>query len=206
MKKWIPYVVAVLVAVVIAAVMFLSPTTAEPTPSADAPAAKATTTTTSTGSSKKQVKSVFKDDQGNPLMMDVPTGEAPPPGTLRPMSESELANQARRERPFNKHFARVGAFWNITARLVGPHDAEVSKEAQEMARYLRDQSRLSDEELAVSDVLQKELALEQKIRALGIQDDNLSKALDYINNSANSVIQGGDPAAVPKPDLDLGDK
>ena len=51
----------------------------------------------------------------------------------------------------------------------------------------------------VSGSLEKELQLEKKIRTLAIDNPELTQILDYINSSANTVIQGGDPTAIPKP-------
>lgn len=205
MKRWLPYVVALVVGVGLVVAFLLAPTESEGARRSAKPAAtQATDEPQARGvTSTKKVKTVFKDAEGNPIEAVVPdVTDPPPPGTLRPLNEAEIAHQERLKRPFNVHFAHVHAFWNLAARYVGPHDPALMKECQDMGRFLLDQSRLGMDELNTEEAIRAELALEQKLRAAGIDDPKLGMVLDYINSSASTVLQGGDPAGVPKPDLD----
>lgn len=202
MKRWLPYVVAAVVGIGLVVGFLLAPT--ESGKSAKKAKGKETTAQgVEAGTAPtKTVKTVFKDAEGNPIEATVPdVSNPPPPGTLRPLNQGEIEHQERMKRPFNVHYAHVQAFWNLAARYVGPHDPALMKECQEMSRYLLDQSRLGLDELNAEEAIRNELALEQKIRAAGIDDPKLTMVLDYINNSASTVLQGGDPAAVPKPEL-----
>ena len=203
MKKWLPYIIAALLGLGVAVAMFL--------PNTDTTAPKATTSGKSTF-----VKKIDKDgmtmktvpEGGDPnapsaaerASADRAAGIMPPePGTLRPQNAGELAHAERTARSFNKHYMAVAVYWNRLGPLVGATDPAVAKECTAMDLYLRDQSKLGDDDLNVTDVLTKELQLEKKVRTLGIQDANLTAILDYINTSANTTLQGGDPTTIPKP-------
>lgn len=203
MKKWIPYIIAAVLGVGVAVVMFL-PDTSSSKSKADKPA-KSTVITKidKDGMSMKRVP-----EGGDPsapsdadrIAANRANGVLPAePGTLRPLNEGEIAHAARTARSFNKHYVGVAVYWNRLGPLVGGTDPALAKECAQMDLYLRDQSKLSDDELNATDVITKELQLEKKVRTLGIDNPDLTAILDYINNSANTTLQGGDPTTITKP-------
>lgn len=196
MKKWLPYLIAVVIGVGVAALMFMPPASTSK-PAADA-AERSTSATKKTSSSRPDgpmADLAPKDpDRASPE-------PPPPPGTIRPMNEAEIKQQARESRPLNAHTNRVQTWWQMAAKDLTAVDPELATEARAMMTFVREQSRLNDDEVNVDDVIKQELDLERKIRARGDNSPRLTAILDYINSSANSVIQGGDPAAVVKPEL-----
>ncbi|MSP54591.1 MAG: hypothetical protein EXR69_03155 [Myxococcales bacterium] len=200
MKKWLPYIVAAVLGVGVAVLMFL-PDTSTGNKSSSDPAEKPRMVT-------KVVDGKMTMNGGTPdapsdaerISADRAKGVlAPEPGSLRPLNEGELARADRAARPFNKHYKLVAPFWSIMGTMVGPTDPEVARECAAMDLYLRDQSKLADDDLNAEEALQNELALEKKVRTLGIANDKLNSYLDYINNSAHTTIQGGDPSTIVKP-------
>lgn len=193
MKKWLPYVVAIGIGLAVAALMFL-PGTGTP-PAADAPTPEPEATTRPSRTTGPMSQLAAKDpEKASPE-------PPPPPGTIRPMNDAEIKQQAREARPFNAHTNRVQTWWQMAAKDLSSVDPDLSKEARDMMTFVREQSRLNDDEVNIDAVIQQELDLERKIRARGDNSARLTAILDYINSSANSVIQGGDPAAIPKPTL-----
>ena len=200
MKKWIPYIVAAVLGLGVAVLMFL-PDTSTGKKASDDPAEKP-------GIVTKVVDGKMTMNGGTP---DAPSDAeriaasrasgvlAPEPGSLRPLNEGEIARNERAARPFNKHYKLVAPFWSIMGTMVGATDPEVAKECAAMDLYLRDQSKLGDDDLNAEEALRNELALEKTVRTLGLDDDKLTSYLDYINNSANTTIQGGDPTLIVKP-------
>lgn len=199
MKKWIPYIVAAVLGIGVAVVMFMPETSTGK--KSDAPAEKPhIVTKVENGHMTMNGGTPDNPSDAERIAADREKGIVPPaPGELRPLNEGELAHQARNARPFNQHYRLVAPYWSVMASLVGPTSPEVAKECSSMDLYLRDQSKLGDEDLNIDEVLRNELALEKKVRTLGIADEKLTSYLDYINNSANTTIQGGDPTAIVKP-------
>ncbi len=199
MKKWIPYIVAAFLGLGVAALMFMPDTATE------APKPKSTKPVTTVTKEKTTIQQVHDGDPDAQTITERVAAERaggilpPEPGTLRPLNEGEIALAARKARPFNKHYLGVAPFWNRLGPLVGPTDMAVAKECAAMELYLRDQSKLESEDLNIDEVLNQELALEKKIRTLGIDNPELTEILDYINNSAHTTIQGGDPSTITRP-------
>ncbi len=195
MKKWLPYVLAVVVGVGVAALMFLpstsTPLDGSPEGTVAASGARTSTRTTNGPMADLAPKDPLKASPEPP----------PPPGTIRPMNEAEVLQQARESRPLNAHTNRVQTWWQMAAKDLTSVDPDLAKEARAMMTFVREQSRLNDDEVNVDDVIKQELDLERKIRARGDNSPRLSAILDYINSSANSVLQGGDPTLVVKPEL-----
>lgn len=203
MKKWLPYIVAAVLGVGVAVVAFGPGLSSSPKPKAEttvAPEKKKTRTAVNMGSDGFDL--VRTEEEAKTPAEVVADGKAnppPPPGTLRPMNAAEIAHKARLDRPFNQHYAYVASFWNHTARLVGGTNPELMREASAMARYMRDQGNLDGEELDVNAAIAKERALVEKIRAAGIESPVLDGVLDYIDESAQAVLDGKDPTTVLKP-------
>jgi len=200
MKKWLPYLVAAVLGVGVAVIMFM-PETSTSKAKGEKPA-KATTVTKidKDGMSMKRVP-----EDGDPaapsraeqILADRAAGIAPPPpGPLTPTDQARLDKASR---SFNKHYTSVAVYWNRLGPLVSAADPAVAKECQQMDLYLRDQSKLATDDLNVTDVLTKELQLEKKVRTLNIDNPDLTAMLDYINNSANTTLQGGDPSTITRP-------
>ncbi|MFN7145472.1 MAG: hypothetical protein ACK4YP_16985 [Myxococcota bacterium] len=203
MKKWLPYIVAAVLGVGVAVVAFGPGMSTSPKPKAE---------TTAPPAEKKVRTAVNMGDDGFDLVREegevktpaevveeAKANPPPPPGTLRPQNAAEIAHSARLERPFNKHYAYVASFWNHTARLVGGTHPDLMREASAMSRYMRDQGNLDGEELDVNAAIAKEKALVEKIRAAGIESPELDGVLDYIDESAQAVLDGKDPTTVLKP-------
>lgn len=191
MKKWLPYLLAAAVGIGVAVLMFLP----EEAPvgsgkvSTEAPAAQP-------GAGEAPMADLAPSDPSS-YRPDRP----PPPGTIRPMNEAEVRQQTREARPFNAHTNRVQTWWQLASRELYSNNPELATEARDMMTFVREQSRLDDGDVDIAAVVAKELALERKIRESGAVGTRLGLILDYINSSANTVIQGGDPAAIPRPEL-----
>jgi hypothetical protein len=194
MKKWLPYLIAAAVGVAIAVFMFM-PTTS--TPKKEEVAREPTVSRTTTTSSGEPMSAIEKLEARDPAKAS--PEPPPPPGTLRPMNQAEIEQQAREARPFNAHTNRVQSYWLQASKELSAVDADLAREAQGMMMYVREQSRLNDSELTLEEVIAKELALEKKIRERGFDNTKLTGILDYINSSANAVIQNGDPTKIPTP-------
>ena len=194
MKKWLPYIVASVLGLAAAGLMFIPETATKP-----AEVSVATTGAEKSKMFRKSSPEGFKMWEGKEG--DDPNVSPPPrpPGTPNELSPGQIAQAERRARPFNQHYTAVAPLWNQIAPMIGPTDMSVAKQCSEMELFLLDQSKLSSEDMDVAGSLEKELQLEKKIRTLAIQNPELTAVLDYINNSANTVIQGGDPTTIPKP-------
>lgn len=200
MKKWLPYLVAAVLGVGVAVIMFM-PETSTSKAKGEKPA-KSTTVTKidKDGMSMKRVPEggdPTAPSRAEQILADRAAGIAPPPpGPLTPTDQARLDKASR---SFNKHYTSVAVYWNRLGPLVSAADPAVAKECQQMDLYLRDQSKLATDELNVTDVLTKELQLEKKVRTLNIDNPDLTAMLDYINNSANTTLQGGDPSTITRP-------
>lgn len=200
MKKWLPYIVAAVLGVGVAVIMFM-PETSTSKVKTDKPA-KATTVTKidKDGMTMKRVPEgadPAAPSRAEQILADRAAGIAPPPpGPLTPTDQARLDKASR---SFNKHYTAVAVYWNRLGPLVSAADPAVAKECQQMDLYLRDQSKLATDDLNVTDVITKELQLEKKVRTLGIDNPDLTAMLDYINNSANTTLQGGDPSTITRP-------
>lgn len=202
MKKWLPYLVAAVLGIGVAFVAF-NPGGKEEAPAASEkePKKKKTVRTSvdmgadgfdlaRTEDEAKTPAEVVAEGRANPL---------PPPGTLRPLNESEIKHQARLARPYNQRYAYVAAFWNRSAQLIGPTDMELARECSEMARYMRDQGNLDDRDLDVGAAFDKERALVAKLRAADPGNTELDGVLGYIEETMAAVVAGEDPTKVVKP-------
>lgn len=198
MKKWLPYIVAAVLGVGVAALMFMPETSTGSKTTEVEPTAKVSRTIDDKGMTMKRVQD-GQDPSLPPAAVAAAADGSPAPGTLRPLSPGEIAHQERRERPFNQHYMAVAPYWNKIAPMIGPTNMAFAKECSQMELYLRDQSKLVSDELDVNGTIEKEKQLEKKIRSLGIQNDELNSILDYIHLSADTVIQGGDPTSIARP-------
>ena len=194
MKKWLPYVIAAVLGLAAAVLMFMPETATKP--SSTAAGANSTSKSKMIRKSTPEGFKMWEGKEGDDPNV-VPA--ARPPGTPNELSPGQVAQAERRARPFNQHYLAVAPYWNKIAPMIGPTDMNVAKQCSEMELFLLDHSKLSSEDMDVSGSLEKELQLEKKIRTLAIDNPELTQILDYINNSANTVIQGGDPTAIPKP-------
>lgn len=195
MKKWLPYLLAVVLGLGVAVLAF-GPGMSTPKKAKGDRHKKIAEQVTSPMEGEERGLSRSRDGKDD----EVEVGkEIPPDGTLRPMNKSEIEQAAKLERPLNQHFAYVSAFWNRATQLSGPPGSELSRECSAMNRYLRDQSNLGDTALDVNAVLTKELELVAKVREQAPQNEELTGVLDYIQASAEAVRDGKDPTAVPKP-------
>ncbi len=200
LKKWLPYIVAAVLGIGVAVLMFMPDTATAPKKAADKPAGRPTI-------AAKVENGLTLNGGDGPTQSDAQrilaerlAGTPPPdPSTLRPQNAGELAHAERSARPFNVHYKLVAADWSSMAALVAPTSPDLAKECSAMDLYLRDQSKLADADLNTEEAIRNELALEKKIYALNIDNPALKSKLDYVNNVANTVFQGGDPAAIPKP-------
>lgn len=122
------------------------------------------------------------------------TAGGPPP--TRAPNKAELAQTARRARPFNTHYEFVASYWTKTEQLLLAGHPDIAAEAGQMERYLRDQSNAN--EISVEEALRHELDLIAKIRAFE-SDPELRYVVDYIYDSAQITLQNGDPSTVLKP-------
>jgi len=193
MRKWIPYVLAAVVGIGIAVVLLQPELTGGKKSGGGAQGGKPSSSTT------RVLEGTAVDRMRPDDAARVSSDPPPPPGTLRPMNPAEEAQQKRESRSFNQHTNRVQSYWLQAARLLGSGEPELAAECKAMMEYVREQSRLDEGELDQSGVIAKELELVQKVRGAASGNPELSGILDYIDSSANSVIQGGDPTAIPKP-------
>jgi len=168
MKKWLPYLVAAVLGVGVAVIMFMPETS----------------TSKAKGEKPAKATTVTKIDKDGMSMKRVPE-DGDPAAPSR--AEQILADRA------------AGIAPPPPGPLVSAADPAVAKECQQMDLYLRDQSKLATDDLNVTDVLTKELQLEKKVRTLNIDNPDLTAMLDYINNSANTTLQGGDPSTITRP-------
>jgi hypothetical protein len=199
MKKWLPYVIAVVLGVGVAVLAF-GPGSSGKGKGKKAPEEKQLQGPTSYGDQGSSVISVVGDTRTPAdVVADGKAHPLPEPGTLRPLNQSEIDQAAKLARPFNKHYAYVAAFWNRAAQLVGPTDKELLSECSAMAKYLRDQGRLADADLDPAAVIAKEKALTTKIRGSVSGNSELDGVLNYIDASGQAVLDGNDPTTVPKP-------
>lgn len=198
MKKWLPYIVAAVLGVGVAALMFMPETSTGKKAKVEEPKATVSRTIDEKGMRMKRVQE--GQDPNAPTAASIAAADgSPAPGTLRPLSPGEIAHQERKERPFNQHYVAVAPYWNKIAPMVGPTNMAFAKECSQMELYLRDQSKLPSEELDVNGTIEKEKQLEKKIRSLNIQNPELTSILDYIHLSGDTVIQGGDPNSIARP-------
>lgn len=192
MKNWLPYVVAAVLGIGVAVLAF-GPGMGGGS-SADAPdkVAKVERKVETLGNRRdgRTAEEIVADAKANPL---------PPPGTLRPQNKAEIEHSARLARPFNRHYAHVGSFWNRAAQLTGKEHPELSAECGAMGRYLRDQGNLADDLIDVSGTIAKEKALAAKVRAAANANEELIGILEYIDESGQAVLDGKDPTTVLKP-------
>jgi hypothetical protein len=196
MKKWLPYIIAAVIGLGVAVLAF-GPGMSTPTKKARGERHKKVAEQV-TAPMEGEEQGLSRSRDGEPKEVEVGK-EIPPDGTLRPLNKSEIEQNAKLERPLNKHFAYVNAYWNRATQLAGPGGSEISRECAAMARYLRDQSNLSDSALDSNAVISKELELVGKVRQTAPPSEELTAVLDYIQASAEAVRDGGDPTTVPKP-------
>lgn len=188
MKKWLPYVVAVVVALV--AVGLLMRPTGSSSEGTAPEAAKTTKTTTTTVSSSAEA--------------EAPTEAAPttPEGATpdRATTPAELANAARQARPFNQHVDLVASFWGVAGKTASNEGhTELAAEMDKMIDYLRTQRRQNDDSLDVAGVLQQEIALAEKVKGAGLADPMIPGMMGYIIDTAKVTLAGGDPRTVTRP-------
>jgi hypothetical protein len=201
MKKWLPYVLAA-VGVGVAIVAF-GPDTAKAPKKEKAERAEKVRKTVEVrdfGADGVRLGDDPSTEGRTPaeVVAEAKTREIPPPGTLRPLNESEIAHQARLARPYNKRQAHVSSFWMRATQIVGAKDPALAEECAAISRYLREQGNLN-EELDPAAAVQKELALVQKLRAVDPGNAELVGILDYIDATGNALLSGQDPLAVEKP-------
>lgn len=189
MKKWLPYVVAVVVALV-AVVLLLRPTD---TPTAASPAGTtATTKTTTTTASPGEVEAPTEAAPASPG----PEGATPD----RPTTQAELNNAARQARPFNQHVDLVASFWGVAGKTASTEGhTELAAEMDKMIDYLRTQRRQNDDSLDVGAVLQQEIVLAEKVKGAGLADPMIPGMMTYIIDTAKVTLAGGDPRTVTRP-------
>ncbi|MFZ5480701.1 MAG: hypothetical protein ACOZNI_28325 [Myxococcota bacterium] len=192
MKRWLPWVLAGIVGIAVAVLLF-GPGLGggEDAPAEVAKAEKPRKKRTS-GAERETLTAEER-------VLEARENPPPPPGTLRPMNQAEIELAARLERPFNKHYAYTQSWWMKAAQLTAKHDPALAAEVAEMERILRDQSNLNDGEADLAGTLQKELDLVRKVKAADLGDPELDRVLGYIEQSAGVALQGGDPSTVPKP-------
>lgn len=196
MRKWLPYVLAAVVGIGLAVVLLLPGSGGGGKGGGGGTAGGARTSTTTSGGAGGEGTPVDRMKPTDPARAS--TDPPPPPGTLRPMNPAEEAQQKRESRAFNQHTNRVQSYWLQAARLM-TGQPELAAECKAMMEYVREQSRLDEGELDQNAVITKELELVKKAREATSGNPELAGILDYIDSSANAVIQGGDPTLVPKP-------
>lgn len=193
MQKWVPYTIAAVLGVGVAVLAFgpgtESGSEAQPISTTDATEVERTVENVGKTRYERTPEEVVADALANP---------APPPGTLRPQNQAEIAHAARLARPFNQHTAYVGAFWNMGARLLKDHP-ELQQEFAAMVKELREQARLENEDLDIPAAIAKERALVARARVVAAGDTELTGVLDYLDESTQAVLDGTDPTAVLKP-------
>lgn len=202
MKKWLPYVLAAVLGIGVAFVAFGPDKTKAPKKEKveKAETVRKTLEVRDFGEGGVRVGDDPSADTRTPaeVVAEAKTREIPPPGTLRPMNESEIAQQARLARPYNKRQAHVSSFWMRATQIVGAKDPALAEECAAMSRYLREQGNLN-EELDANAAVQKELELVKQLRAVDPNNAELDSILDYIDATGNAVLSGQDPLAVEKP-------
>jgi hypothetical protein len=198
MKKWIPYVIAAVLGIGVAVLAF-GPGLGGAPAEKKAPAKKSEVGKNFGDNGSAVIRPAGDDRLPSDVVADAEAHPIPPPGTLRPQNQAEIEHSARLARPFNMHFTHTASFWNRAAQIVGQHDADLGSQCGTMSKYLRDQSKLNDDELDAPAVIAREQALETKIRAAVKGDGELDGVLDYIHASGQAVLDGKDPTEVPKP-------
>lgn len=192
MKRWLPYVIAVLLGVGVAIAMFWPSTSTSPTTTG------ATSASAGASTSAKAPDPIGEApgpaDPGDPVGAGNGADAAP-----REATKAEVANNTRRARPYNQHYQLVSSFWRQTERLAAAADAEIARECGTMEDLLRSQSRLNEDEADIAATLQKEIALAQKVKAANLPDGQIGRMMDYILASAQVTMQGGDPSTVHRP-------
>ncbi len=191
MRKVLPYVAAAALGLG-GAFFLLRESPLEPVPGAtSAPVDKAAVR--SAPSSGADTPAEVQPEANVPLT----AAAAPPEGTLRPMNQAELAQKARAERPFNKRYDNVSAFWRILAKDLYASDKELAKQCGDMEMALRGRSNL--DEVNVKDTLDAEVALARTVRAAVGANAELLPLLTYIEKTAEAVQKGEDPMKVARP-------
>lgn len=195
MKRWLPYVIAVLFGVLVAAAMFWpSTSTTSRHGTASAGAASTPAATPSTVSTEGVPP---ESPSGTTAPPTDPAGAtASPP---RATTAAEVASAARRTRPYNQHYQAVASLWRQSERLAATDNADLARECGLMEELLRSQSRLNDDEADIAATLQKEITLAQKVKAAGLSDPQVGRMMEYIIETAQLTLQGGDPTTVHRP-------
>jgi hypothetical protein len=193
MRKVIPYVIAAVLGLGGAFYLLRESPTA-PAPDAGK-AAVEKTPVRAAPSNGAEAPSEFQ--LGGAVDNRVTAAQAPPEGTLRPMNQAEIAQKTRAERPFNKRYDNVSAFWRILAKDLYASDKELAKQCGEMEMALR--GRSNQDEVNVKETLDAEIALARKVRSAVGANADLLPLLTYIEKSAEAVQKGEDPMKVPRP-------
>jgi len=123
----------------------------------------------------------------------------PPEGSLRPLNQAELEHNARKERPFNKHYDHVSSFWRVCAMELAKSQPELARECGQMEEALRGRARQSNDELNAVAAMDAELALVEKLSPVIGNDPTKGPMLEYIRRTAAAVKRGEDPLTVPRP-------
>lgn len=190
MQKYIPYVVITIIALSAAALLLMPRGGSE-----DDEVAPAASTT---GRSANGVSADGKSVGGG-----VVTPRAIPEDEQRPPNKAEVMLAERQARPFNVHVNYVAAWWGMATMAVKANP-ELAAECSEMSVYLRDMSKLNSDQMNPAEVLAKEEELIAKLRGVQAEYNELDKVLDYLSESAKVAREGGDPAAVVKPEVSIG--
>lgn len=206
MNKALPYVVAAVLGLGVAGLMWLGMSDAS-SPTAEAPEGAA-----SSGGASKRAALGDNAAEGEAALppktatgagplaqQDGPRQPPPPPGTLRPLNAAELAYAERQSRPYNLHYDHVSSYWRRAVQLLSAKDRALAADATAMDTFLRGGTRLNAGELDVTKALEDEKALIQRIRSAGLGDSELDSILCYIDQSAGVALQGGDVSTVPRP-------
>ncbi len=191
MRKVLPYVVAA--ALGLGGAFFLLREATPPAPAPEATGVGATPVRTTVSKGADEPGEVQLGAEARP----VTAASAPPEGTLRPMNQAELAQKARAERPFNKRYDNVSAFWRILAKDLYASDKELAKQCAEMEMALR--GRSNQDEVNVKETLDAEVALAKTVRSAVGANAELLPLLTYIEKTADAVQKGEDPMKVPRP-------
>lgn len=199
MKKWLPYVGAVVVALVVAFLLFRAPTTT----TSDTPAATAPTAPTRTVQNVDAGEPIEAPSEGEPPPEEYAPGQVLPKDPNRPVTAAEKAQQVRLARPFNKHYQQVAAFWSQASRYaVQEGKSDLARECSAMEEALKAQSRLNDDEASHAAVLEREIAFAETVKAAGLANPEIPGMMAYVIASAKAVQAGQDPTTVPKPTLE----
>jgi hypothetical protein len=199
MNRYIVLALAAALLVILGAVGFLimspsstpAPGNSTPSSSTSASNGSGTVTTNADGSTSFRSKPATEGEQATPKDENfIP----------RPPNASEIAAEARRARPFNQHVYNVSSWWGRATQLTMTSDPALAAEIGVLGKEMREGTKLENDQLNVTALLDKEDALAQKLKASS-SNPEIQAIVQYITESVAVTRAGGDPTTVVRPEI-----